>query len=63
MRRSGRRLQLCKCLLILPRMTAGSVLELVSRTICCTSEKMVSTGLSSGLPLGKLVQRIPRARS
>ena len=63
MRRSARRLPPRKCPLIRRRVTAGSVSELVSRTICCTSEKMVSTGLSSGLPFGKLVQRIPRARS
>ena len=62
MQRLARRLQPCKWPLILPCVTAGSVSELVSRTICWTSEKMVSTGLSSGLPLGKVVQRIRKPR-
>jgi hypothetical protein len=61
MRRPARRLQPRKCPLIRRRVTAGSVSQLVSRTSCCTSEKLLSTGLPSGLPLDKLVPPILRA--
>ena len=53
MRRSAQRLQPCKWPLILRFVITGSASELASRTICGTSEKMVSTGVVVRIAFGQ----------